>query len=59
MKTLGEIEAAAKSLPIEQKEELLRFLTAQIHALVRSQIRPGLCVAITTCFWRRRQALRL
>ena len=32
MRTLAEIEAAAESLPPEQKEELLRFLTAQSHA---------------------------
>jgi len=32
MRTLAEIKAAAESLPPEQKEELLRFLTAQIHA---------------------------
>jgi len=31
MNTLAEIEAAAESLPPEQKEELLRFLTARIH----------------------------
>jgi hypothetical protein len=29
MNTLAEIEAAAAALPPEQKEELLRFLTAQ------------------------------
>jgi hypothetical protein len=29
MNTLAEIEAAADALPPEQKEELLRFLTAQ------------------------------
>ncbi len=32
MNTLAEIEAATESLPPEQKEELLRFLTARIHA---------------------------
>ena len=32
MDTLAEIEAAAASLPPEQKEELLRFLSASIHA---------------------------
>ena len=31
MNTLAEIEAAAESLPPEQKEELLRFLTARVH----------------------------
>ena len=32
MDTLAEIEAAAASLPPEQKEELLRFLSASIQA---------------------------
>lgn len=31
MTTLAEIEAAAEELPPEQKEELLRFLTARIR----------------------------
>ena len=31
MSTLAEIEAAADSLPSEQKEELLRFLAVRLH----------------------------
>ena len=31
MSTLAEIEAAADALPQEQKEELVRFLTARLH----------------------------
>jgi hypothetical protein len=31
MSTLVEIEAAAEALPKEQKEELFRFLAAQLH----------------------------
>lgn len=32
MSTLAEIEAAADTLPIDQKEELVRFLTTRIHS---------------------------
>ena len=31
MSTLAEIEAAADSLPVEQKEELLRFLAMRLR----------------------------
>ncbi|MGB8473946.1 MAG: hypothetical protein WCE61_07685 [Candidatus Acidiferrum sp.] len=31
MSTLAEIEAAAESLPLEQKKELLRFLAARLN----------------------------
>jgi hypothetical protein len=31
MSTLAEIEAAAEALPPEQKEELVRFLTARVR----------------------------
>ena len=31
MSTLAEIEAAAETLPTEQKEELVRFLTARLR----------------------------
>jgi len=31
MSTLLEIEAAAEALPLEQKEELVRFLTARLR----------------------------
>jgi hypothetical protein len=31
MSTLAEIEAAAETLPLEQKEELLRFLIARLR----------------------------
>ena len=32
MTTLAEIEAAAESLPLEQKQQLLQFLTAKLRA---------------------------
>lgn len=31
MSTLGEIEAAADALPLEQKQELLRFLALRVN----------------------------
>ena len=31
MSTLAEIEAAAETLPPEQKQELIRFLNARLH----------------------------
>jgi len=31
MSTLTEIEIAADALPLEQKEELIRFLTTRLH----------------------------
>ena len=31
MSTLGEIEAAADALPLEQKQELLRFLASRVN----------------------------
>lgn len=31
MSTLAEIESAAEALPLEQKEELVRFLTARLR----------------------------
>jgi uncharacterized protein (DUF433 family) len=42
MSTLAEIEAAADALPIEQKQELLLFLTSRLRS---SQIKktPGVC----------------
>ena len=33
MSKLLEVEAAAKALPPEQKEELIRFLTAHLHPM--------------------------
>jgi hypothetical protein len=38
MSTLAEIEAAADSLPSEQKEELLRFLAVRLR---RERARPA------------------
>jgi hypothetical protein len=32
MSTLAELEAAADALPVEQKEELLRFLEARLRS---------------------------
>jgi hypothetical protein len=37
METLAEIEAAAESLSPEQKEELLRFLTARVQARAKKE----------------------
>jgi uncharacterized membrane protein len=34
MSTLLEIEAASEALPPDQKEELVRFLTARLHSSV-------------------------
>jgi len=31
MDTLAEIESAVESLPVEKKEELLRFIAARLH----------------------------
>lgn len=40
MSTLMEIEAAADSLPVEQKEQLLLFLAAQLRAARASVPEP-------------------
>ena len=37
MSTLAEIESAAEALPREQKEQLIRFLTAHLHAVEPAQ----------------------
>ena len=36
MSTLAEIESAAEALPPEQKEELVRFLTARLRPMEKS-----------------------
>ena len=42
MSTLAEIEAAAEALPPDQKMELVRFLTAQLHPVGESRRRARL-----------------
>jgi len=42
MSTLLEIEAAAQSLPPDQKKELIRFLQSQLHfGQPRARLVPG------------------
>jgi hypothetical protein len=42
MSTLVEIEAAAEALPLEQKEELFRFLGARLRPVQESRRRAKL-----------------
>jgi hypothetical protein len=38
MSTLGEIEEAVEALPLEQKQELLRFLASRLNGMGRPKI---------------------
>lgn len=51
MSTLAEIEAAADALPPEQKQELMVFLAAQLHAQGARMPEPRKFSAQQTTEW--------
>ena len=59
MSTLLEIEAASEALPPEQKEELVRFLTARLRPMEKFTRGARLVEGQTApCCWKLRQARR-